>query len=129
IGGGGLTSEEAEDGRTRNGTARGPLGGLRAEPRRARRDCRVRVRSEAGKARRQLRSGVLQLGDFLRRAEHMGGDEIKQTVKEKYGQAALRVAGGERGSCGGTGRGRCGAGRPNLYESRGTATLPRGAGP
>jgi len=34
----------------------------------------------------------------------MGGDEIRQTVKEKYGQAALRVAGGERGRCGGTGR-------------------------
>src|SRR5438876_762693 len=122
-----LPFEDAQGRGTRNRSARGPLGVLRAEPRRARRDCRVRVRSEAGKARRQLRSGVLQLGDFLRRAEHMGGDEIKQTVKEKYGQAALRVAGGERGSCGGTGRCGCDPVSSNLYDAAETATLPEGA--
>src|SRR5256885_4770723 len=57
----------------------------------------------------------------------MGGDEIKQTVKEKYGQAALRVAGGERGSCGGTGSCGCDPVSSNLYDSAETAALPEGA--
>src|SRR5437870_4861100 len=57
----------------------------------------------------------------------MGGDEIKQTVKEKYGQAALRVAGGERGSCGGTGSCGCDPVSSNLYDAAETATLPEGA--
>src|SRR5256884_8902501 len=57
----------------------------------------------------------------------MAGDEIKRTVMEKYGQAALRVAGGERGSCGGTGS--CGRDpvSSNLYDAADTATLPEGA--
>src|SRR6059036_1454318 len=54
-------------------------------------------------------------------------DEIKQTVKEKYGQAALRVAGGERGSCGGTGSCGCDPVSSNLYDAAETATLPEGA--
>ena len=29
-----------------------------------------------------------------RSGEHMGDDEIKQAVKQKYGQAALRVVSG-----------------------------------
>ncbi|PYP69460.1 MAG: arsenite S-adenosylmethyltransferase, partial [Gemmatimonadetes bacterium] len=37
----------------------------------------------------------------------MGDDEIKQAVKQKYGQAALRVVSGERGSCGETGSCSC----------------------
>src|SRR3989475_7675540 len=57
----------------------------------------------------------------------MGGDEITQTVKEKYGQAALRVAGGERGTCGGTGSCGCDPLSSNLYDAAGTATLPEGA--
>src|SRR5213596_1285984 len=57
----------------------------------------------------------------------MGDDEIKQTVKEKYGQAALRVAGGERGSCGGTGSCGCDPVSSNLYDAAETATLPEGA--
>src|SRR5437867_1073298 len=57
----------------------------------------------------------------------MGGDEIKQTVKEKYGQPALRVAGGERGSCGGTGSCGCDPVTSNLYDSAETAALPEGA--
>src|SRR5213594_1357847 len=57
----------------------------------------------------------------------MGGDEIKQTVKQKYGQAALRVAGGERGSCGGTGSCGCDPVSSNLYDAAETATLPEGA--
>src|SRR3989440_6675513 len=57
----------------------------------------------------------------------MGGDQIKQTVKEKYGQAALRVAGGERGSCGGTGTCGCDPVSSNLYDAAETAALPEGA--
>src|SRR5438128_10436100 len=57
----------------------------------------------------------------------MGRDQIKQTVKEKYGQAALRVAGGERGSCGGTGTCRCDPVTSNLYDAAETAALPEGA--
>src|SRR2546426_9484852 len=76
--------------------------------------------------RSQLRPGVLQLGDFLRSGEHMGGDEIKQTVKEKYGQAALHVAGGERGSCGGTGSGGCDPLSAYQYDAAGAAASPAG---
>src|SRR5256712_804240 len=57
----------------------------------------------------------------------MSGDEIKQTVKAKYGQVALRVAGGERGSCGGTGSCGCDPVSSNLYDAADTATLPEGA--
>src|SRR2546428_813989 len=57
----------------------------------------------------------------------MSGDEIKQTVKAKYGQVALRVAGGERGSCGGTGSCGCDPVSSNLYDAADTATLPAGA--
>src|SRR6059036_2282108 len=57
----------------------------------------------------------------------MAGDEIKRTVMEKYGQAALRVAGGERGSCGGTGSCGCDPVSSNLYDAADTATLPEAA--
>jgi len=57
----------------------------------------------------------------------MAGDEIKRTVMEKYGQAALRVAGGERGSCGGIGSCGCDPVSSNLYDAADTATLPEGA--
>src|SRR2546425_4327900 len=57
----------------------------------------------------------------------MGRDQIKQTVKEKYGQAALRVAGGERGSCGGTGTCGCDPVSSNLYDAAETAALPEQA--
>ncbi|HTD70907.1 MAG TPA: arsenite methyltransferase [Gemmatimonadales bacterium] len=57
----------------------------------------------------------------------MGHDEIKQAVQQKYGQAALRVAGGERGSCGGAGNCGCDSVSSNLYDPAETATLPEGA--
>src|SRR3989441_8688696 len=57
----------------------------------------------------------------------MNGGEIKRTVREKYGQAALRVAGGERGSCGGTGGCGCDPISSNLYDAAETAALPEGA--
>src|SRR6266436_4707378 len=63
----------------------------------------------------------------MRRGDRMGGDEIKRTVKQKYGQAALRVAGGERGSCGGAGNCGCDPVSSNLYDPAETATLPEGA--
>ena len=47
-------------------------------------------------------------------SERMEADEIKQAVKEKYGRAALRVAGG---SCG------CDPVSSNLYDAAETATL------
>ena len=57
----------------------------------------------------------------------MNGGEIKQTVREKYGQAALRVAGGERASCGGTGSCGCDPVSSTFYDAAETATLPEGA--
>ena len=59
----------------------------------------------------------------------MSAKQIKETVKEAYGQAALRVAAGERGSCCGTGAGSCGCDpvSSNLYDAGETATLPAGA--
>src|SRR2546421_3581599 len=57
----------------------------------------------------------------------MGRDQIKQTVKEKYGQAALRVAGGERGSCGGTGTCGCDPVSSNLYDAAQMGELPETA--
>ena len=57
----------------------------------------------------------------------MGGDEIKRIVKEKYAQAALRVAGGERGSCGGTGSCGCDPVSSKLYDPAEAAALPEGA--
>ncbi len=57
----------------------------------------------------------------------MVGDEIKQTVKKKYGQAARRATDGERGSCGGTGTCGCDPVTSNLYDAADTATLPEGA--
>jgi len=67
------------------------------------------------------------LDNLMRSGEPMNGGEIKQTVREKYGQAALRVAGGERASCGGTGSCGCDPVSSNLYDAAETATLPEGA--
>src|SRR2546430_4522153 len=67
------------------------------------------------------------LDDLMRSGEPMNGGEIKQTVREKYGQAALRVAGGERASCGGTGSCGCDPVSSTFYDAAETATLPEGA--
>ena len=53
----------------------------------------------------------------------MNGEHIKETVKQKYGQAALRVLGGERGDCGCA----CDPVSSNLYDAAQTAALPEGA--
>ncbi len=59
----------------------------------------------------------------------MNGEAIKETVKAKYGRAALRVLGGERGSCGATTASACGCDpvSSNLYDHAETGALPEGA--
>jgi arsenite methyltransferase len=59
----------------------------------------------------------------------MSGERIRQSVREKYGQAALRVHAGERGSCCGAAEGSCGCDpvSANLYDAVETAALPEGA--
>src|SRR6266404_5016581 len=59
----------------------------------------------------------------------MSDEQIKETVKQAYGQAALRVLAGERGSCCGTGPGSdgCDPVSSNLYAAAETAALPEGA--
>jgi SAM-dependent methyltransferase len=55
----------------------------------------------------------------------MADRDIKQTVKEKYGQAALRVSSGGSACCGSSpSRGACDPITANLYESGETAALP-----
>jgi len=49
------------------------------------------------------------------------GERIKDTVKAKYGQAAIRVLGGDGGTCG------CDPVSSNLYDAVETAALPEGA--
>ncbi|HKT60437.1 MAG TPA: arsenite methyltransferase [Gemmatimonadales bacterium] len=57
----------------------------------------------------------------------MSTDDIKNTVRERYGQAALRVAAGSKTSCCGGGSCSASADDPitsNLYTDAETATLP-----
>src|SRR5438874_8697078 len=51
----------------------------------------------------------------------MSGEGIKDTVRAKYGQAAIRVLGGNSGACG------CDPVSSNLYDAVETAALPEGA--
>ena len=59
----------------------------------------------------------------------MSTESIKETVREKYGEAALRVMSGTKGGCCGTGS--CGTGddpiTSNLYSAAETAVLPSDA--
>ena len=57
----------------------------------------------------------------------MSDATIQETVKEKYAEAALKVLGGERGSCGPGGACGCDPVSSNLYDAAETATLPEGA--
>src|SRR6266545_1142473 len=52
---------------------------------------------------------------------------IKETVKEKYAEAALKVLGGEKGSCGPGGACGCDPVSDNLYDTSEKAGLPEGA--
>ncbi|HET7043152.1 MAG TPA: arsenite methyltransferase [Gemmatimonadales bacterium] len=59
----------------------------------------------------------------------MKTEDLKATVREKYGEAALRVAAGAKSSCCG-GSASCGSADPitsNLYGTAQTALLPEGA--
>ena len=53
--------------------------------------------------------------------------DIKETVKEKYAEAALKALDGERGSCGPSGACGCDPVTDNLYAAAETAGLPEGA--
>ncbi|MGH7615376.1 MAG: arsenite methyltransferase [Gemmatimonadales bacterium] len=60
----------------------------------------------------------------------MSDQQIKDAVKQRYGQAARSVLAGDRGGCGcGTGTGGCGCDPvgSELYTSSETATLPENA--
>src|SRR5437870_11042173 len=66
----------------------------------------------------------VSLGNLsTRRRHHMNSDQIKETVKQKYGHVAQRVLGGERGDCGCA----CDPVSSNLYDVAETAALPEGA--
>src|SRR5213592_1559036 len=66
----------------------------------------------------------VSLGNLsTRRRHHMHSDQIKETVKQKYGHVAQRVLGGERGDCGCA----CDPVSSNLYDVAETAALPEGA--
>src|SRR2546421_4586796 len=53
----------------------------------------------------------------------MNDEHVKETVKQKYGQAARHVLAGERGDCGCA----CDPISSNLYDAAETAALPEGA--
>ena len=53
--------------------------------------------------------------------------DVKETVKEKYAEAALKVLDGQQGSCGPSGACGCDPVTENLYEASQTAGLPEGA--
>ena len=53
--------------------------------------------------------------------------DIKETVKEKYAEAALKVLGGEKGTCGPSGACGCDPITDNLYDASQTSGLPAGA--
>lgn len=58
---------------------------------------------------------------------NMSDNAIKNTVKEKYAEAALKVLGGEKGSCGPSGACGCDPITENLYDQSQTTGLPEGA--
>src|SRR5437899_935676 len=53
--------------------------------------------------------------------------DIKETVKEKYAEAALKVLGGEKGTCGPSGACGCDPITENLYDASQTSGLPNAA--
>src|SRR5216117_3977620 len=57
----------------------------------------------------------------------MSEHDIKETVKEKYAEAALKVLGGERGSCGPSGACGCDPISDDLYDVTEKSGLPEGA--
>jgi arsenite methyltransferase len=53
--------------------------------------------------------------------------DVKETVKEKYAEAALKVLDGQQGSCGPSGSCGCDPVTENLYDASQTTGLPEGA--
>jgi SAM-dependent methyltransferase len=54
-------------------------------------------------------------------------NDIKETVKEKYADAALKVLDGQRGNCGPSGACGCDPVTENLYDASQTTGIPEGA--
>ena len=57
----------------------------------------------------------------------MGKDNVRDSVKEKYADAALKVLDGQQGSCGPRGACGCDPVTENLYDASQTSGLPEGA--
>src|SRR5712691_732386 len=57
----------------------------------------------------------------------MNDERLKEAVRQKYGAAALRVRGGQQGTCGPAGACGCDPVSDNLYDAAETAVLPEGA--
>jgi SAM-dependent methyltransferase len=57
----------------------------------------------------------------------MSDQTIKETVKEKYAEAAIKALGGERASCGPSGACGCDPVSADLYDATETGALPEGA--
>src|SRR3954466_6767134 len=57
----------------------------------------------------------------------MGDRNIKEAVKEKYAEAAVKAAAGQKGSCGPSGACGCDPITENLYDAAQTSALPEGA--
>src|SRR3954471_3399394 len=57
----------------------------------------------------------------------MGDRNIKEAVKEKYAEAAVKAAAGQKGSCGPSGACGCDPITENLYDISQTTGLPEGA--
>src|SRR5207247_2606627 len=106
-----------------------PLDLLRAQPRCPGPDHSLRVGGAARQARRELPGGVLRLtvffwvytSRFVDKERTMSDARIKDTVKQKYAETALRVLSGNQGKCG------CDPVSSNLYDPAETAALPEGA--
>src|SRR5512145_3047812 len=64
--------------------------------------------------------------EFTPRPEGTMSD-VKETVKEKYAEAALKVMNGQKGNCGPSGTCGCDPVTENLYEASQTTGLPEGA--
>src|SRR5438128_6469733 len=57
----------------------------------------------------------------------MSDERLKEAVRQKYGEAALRARGGQQGTCGPAGACGCDPVSANLYDAGETAGLPEGA--
>src|ERR1019366_5623958 len=70
-----------------------------------------------------------RLNDFLKRSMQMSTENIKEVVKQKYGQAALRVQSGSTSCCGSRAAvgGGCDPITSNLYNAKESSEVPEQA--